>query len=535
MRSRDAGGEAVAVADNVATWEGGKHIVDTCIENFGRIDGAVCVAGILRERMLFNMSEDEFDAVIAVHLKGHFTIYRHAAAIMRKQESGSLVGFTSGAYAGSIAQANYSAAKGGIVSLTRSAAAGLHRYGVQGELHRPGRAAPGCRRTFRWSSPTWVSPRTWPRWSSTCCRTPRAHVTGQVYTAVGSRIAVWNQPVEVRQMTTEGRWTPAEDRETARLRDRSGEDGPDRASRGVPQGCCLGTEAQRLRTACASTTQRPVPTRRSTCLWLERARRPDTTGSSFRTRSHIRLNRTPKYPFNPDGTREFLEDKPFLDPFAMIAALGAVTESLRFVTFVVKLPIRHPVLVAKQASTVAVLTNNRFAFGVGTSPWPEDYELVGVPWENRGRRMDECIEVIRGLTSPGWFEYHGEVFDVPRVKMSPVPDKPIPVLIGGHGKPALRRAATIGDGWMHGGGDPEDLPGLIDRLRRPSERGGQGRRSVRGARDLCGCVQHRRSEAARGPRGHRRHGRVPLAIPGGPRHPTAQREGRPTCEATRTG
>ena len=170
------------------------------------------------------------------------------------------------------------------------------------------------------------------------------------------------------------------------------------------------------------------------------------------------------YPFNPDGTREFLEDKPFLDPFAMIAALGAVTEKLRFITFVVKLPIRHPVLVAKQASTVAVLSNNRFAFGVGTSPWPEDYELVGVPWENRGRRMDECIDVIRGLTSPGWFEYHGEVFDIPRVKMSPVPDKPIPILIGGHGKPALRRAATIGDGWMHGGGDPEELPGLIDRL-----------------------------------------------------------------------
>jgi len=170
------------------------------------------------------------------------------------------------------------------------------------------------------------------------------------------------------------------------------------------------------------------------------------------------------YPFNPDGTREFLEDKPFLDPFSMIAALGAVTESLRFITFVVKLPIRHPVLVAKQAATVAVLTNNRFAFGVGTSPWPEDYELVGVPWENRGRRMDECIDVIRGLTSPGWFEYHGEVFNVPRVKMAPVPDKRIPVLIGGHGKPALRRAATIGDGWMHGGGDPEDLPGLIDRL-----------------------------------------------------------------------
>jgi probable F420-dependent oxidoreductase len=179
------------------------------------------------------------------------------------------------------------------------------------------------------------------------------------------------------------------------------------------------------------------------------------------------------YPFNPDGTREFLEDKPFLDPFAMITALGAVTERLRFVTFVVKLPIRHPVLVAKQVSTVAVLTNNRFGFGVGTSPWPEDYALVGVPWEKRGRRMDECIEVIRGLTSPGWFEYHGEVFDIPRVKMSPIPSEPIPVLIGGHGKPALRRAATIGDGWMHGGGDPEDLPGLIEDLRVLREEAGR--------------------------------------------------------------
>lgn len=171
-----------------------------------------------------------------------------------------------------------------------------------------------------------------------------------------------------------------------------------------------------------------------------------------------------KYPFNPDGSREFLEDKPFLDPFAMIAALGAVTENLRFVTFVVKLPIRHPVLVAKQAATVAVMTSDRFGFGVGTSPWPEDYEIVDVPWAKRGKRMDECIDVIKGLTTGTFFEYHGDIFDVPRIKMSPAPSKPIPILIGGHGEPALRRAARVGDGWMHGGGDPEDLPGLLVRL-----------------------------------------------------------------------
>lgn len=170
------------------------------------------------------------------------------------------------------------------------------------------------------------------------------------------------------------------------------------------------------------------------------------------------------YPFNPDGSREFLEDKPFIEPFTLIPAMGAVTSSIRFVTFVVKLPIRHPVLVAKQASSVAVVTDNRFSFGVGTSPWPEDYELLDVPWERRGNRMDECLDIIRGLTAGGFFEYHGEIFDLPPVKMAPTPTEPIPILIGGHGEAALRRAAEIGDGWLHGGGDPADLPGLLARL-----------------------------------------------------------------------
>jgi len=170
------------------------------------------------------------------------------------------------------------------------------------------------------------------------------------------------------------------------------------------------------------------------------------------------------YPYNPDGTREFLEDKPFLEPFALIPALGAVTSRLRFTTFVLKLPIRHPVLVAKQAGSVAVLTGNRLGLGVGTSPWPDDYAICDVPWERRGRRMDEAMEIVRGLTSGGWFEYHGEIFDVPSIKMSPAPTEPVPLLVGGHAQAALRRAARLGDGWMHGGGDPADLPGLLSRL-----------------------------------------------------------------------
>ena len=171
-----------------------------------------------------------------------------------------------------------------------------------------------------------------------------------------------------------------------------------------------------------------------------------------------------RYPFSPDGSREFLEDKPFIEPFSLIPALGAVTTRLRFVTFVLKLPVRSPVLVAKQATSTAVLTGNRLVLGVGTSPWREDYEVLGVPWDGRGRRMDEELAIIRGLSAGGYFEHHGEVFDLPPVKIAPVPSEPIPILIGGHGDAALRRAAGVGDGWLHGGGDPGELPRLLARL-----------------------------------------------------------------------
>ena len=135
---RAAGGTAIAVAGDVSEMEVGQRIVDTAVQNWGSIDGVVCVAGIVRERMLFNMSEEEFDHVVAVHLKGHFTLYRAASAVMRSQETGgSLVGFTSGAFVASTAQANYSAAKGGIVSLTRSAAFALRRYGINANCIAP--------------------------------------------------------------------------------------------------------------------------------------------------------------------------------------------------------------------------------------------------------------------------------------------------------------------------------------------------------------------------------------------------------------
>jgi probable F420-dependent oxidoreductase len=172
-----------------------------------------------------------------------------------------------------------------------------------------------------------------------------------------------------------------------------------------------------------------------------------------------------KYPYTPDGNRQFLEDKPFIDPLCLASMLGTVTRRLRFHTFVVKLPIRHPVLVAKQLASVAVLTNNRFGFGVGLSPWPEDYRLCDVPWEGRGKRMDEMMTVLRGLLRGGFFHFEGDHFKVESIKMCPVPSEPVPLLVGGHSDAALERAVRLGDGWMHGGGEHGELVRLLGRLR----------------------------------------------------------------------
>jgi alkanesulfonate monooxygenase SsuD/methylene tetrahydromethanopterin reductase-like flavin-dependent oxidoreductase (luciferase family) len=128
------------------------------------------------------------------------------------------------------------------------------------------------------------------------------------------------------------------------------------------------------------------------------------------------------------------------------------------------MPIRHPVIYAKEATSLAVLSGNRFVLGVGSSPWPEDYEIVQLPWEGRGRRFDECIEIVRGFATGGYFEHHGEFYDFPAIKMEPVPTEPLPILIGGHNDVQLRRAARLGDGWMCAGGMLDDLIPMIDRM-----------------------------------------------------------------------
>ena len=134
---REAGGEAIANYGSVATMEGGEGMVQSALDAFGRLDILINNAGILRDRMVFNMSEEEWDAVIAVHLKGHFTTTKFASIVFRQQRWGRIVNTSSESGLGNMGQANYAAAKEGIVGLTRTCALDLGRYGVTVNAIRP--------------------------------------------------------------------------------------------------------------------------------------------------------------------------------------------------------------------------------------------------------------------------------------------------------------------------------------------------------------------------------------------------------------
>ncbi len=128
---KDGGGNGVACMESVTTMEGGEKIVQTAVENFGKLDIVVTCAGILRDRMIFNMAEDEWDDVIDVHLKGTFTVVKNACILMRQQRSGRIITFSSeSGLVGNSGQANYGAAKSGIAGFTKVVAKDMGRYGV---------------------------------------------------------------------------------------------------------------------------------------------------------------------------------------------------------------------------------------------------------------------------------------------------------------------------------------------------------------------------------------------------------------------
>ena len=171
------------------------------------------------------------------------------------------------------------------------------------------------------------------------------------------------------------------------------------------------------------------------------------------------------YPYlSTDAVRQALEGVPVLDPIVAMTIMAGVTKTLRFYPAVLKVPVRQPLVLAKALSSLAVVSNNRIALGAGLSPWKEDFTFNGIAFEERGRRMDDCISIIRGAITGEYFEYTSEYYDIGRMKLSPVPAGPLPILVGGHAVPALRRAAQTGDGWISANSDYESLQQMINKL-----------------------------------------------------------------------
>lgn len=140
-------------------------------------------------------------------------------------------------------------------------------------------------------------------------------------------------------------------------------------------------------------------------------------------------------------------DRVWTDPLLTFSAMAAVTTRLRFLSYVYVVPLRDPFLLAKQAGTLAVISHDRFVLGTGVGWLREEFDTVGRDFTTRGKRMDEMLEILRDFWDDGYAEFHGEYFDFPRSGMFPVPNRQIPIWIGGHSTAAARRAAAY-DGYM---------------------------------------------------------------------------------------
>lgn len=153
------------------------------------------------------------------------------------------------------------------------------------------------------------------------------------------------------------------------------------------------------------------------------------------------------YPYTSDGKRFWTADTPWLEPWVAIPAMAAVTQRLGFCTSVMKLAIRNPLLVARTVQSAAALAEGRVILGVGLGWIPEEFEWCGTDYRTRGKRANEAIEIIRLLLAGGMVEYHGEHYGFDRLQISPAPKQRVPIYVGGHSKPAIRRTVKYADGW----------------------------------------------------------------------------------------
>lgn len=188
---------------------------------------------------------------------------------------------------------------------------------------------------------------------------------------------------------------------------------------------------------------------------------------------------TSVYPYAPGGRLPGGPGGPLPDPLIWMAAMAAVTTRLRFMTGVIILPLRNPMVLAKQVATLDALSGGRVELGIGVGWLKEEFEALGVPFEKRGKRSDEYIAVMRKLWAQDGVSFRGEFVDFHEVSSNPKPlQGKVPIVIGGHSEAAARRAGRLGDGFFPSIGAQVDTLPLFDVMRRAAEAAGRDPRAI---------------------------------------------------------
>jgi probable F420-dependent oxidoreductase len=169
------------------------------------------------------------------------------------------------------------------------------------------------------------------------------------------------------------------------------------------------------------------------------------------------------YPYSPDGIPPYRLNAPFPDVLVLAGAIAAATSRISITTGIYLLPLRHPILAARAAASVASVSGGRFSLGVGAGWLREEFDALGVEFERRGAILDESIEILRKLWGPGPAEHRGRFFSFEPLYLEPRPPR-IPILVGGTSDAALRRAVQLGDGYVVPRLPLADVPAIIRRL-----------------------------------------------------------------------
>ncbi len=168
------------------------------------------------------------------------------------------------------------------------------------------------------------------------------------------------------------------------------------------------------------------------------------------------------YPYDKSGKMPLPDDMALPDPLIWLAYVAAVTTKIRLATGILILPQRHPIYVAKEVATLDVLSKGRMILGVGVGWLAEEFEALGLPFEDRASRTRECVDALRELWKPGPHSFEGKFFRWSPIESNPKPvQKSVPIVVGGHTEIAARRAARYGDGFFPGVGDAQHLGALM--------------------------------------------------------------------------